>query len=140
MFYCSGTNCAKKDICKHHFTEGVVQVIDWSTMGSCSTYDSKTGRTIVGDGYYCGDNGDYDKFVSIYEDMIKERIDLCDRVIQPFIESSEEDLTGKMLSMTTVNEWINALGQKTMEQIHEEEKDHPTLAVYDHYMGRLEGI
>lgn len=72
------------------------------------------------------------------EEIIKQRLDLCEREVTPLIEKSIEEVNDISVSREKFQEYLTALGQFTMSQIAEVKE--PVLSVYDHYQGRLEGI
>lgn len=72
------------------------------------------------------------------EEIIRQRLDLCEREVTPLIEKSIEEVNDISVSREKFQEYLAALGQFTMSQITEVKE--PVLSVYDHYQGRLEGI
>lgn len=69
MIYCPGEFCEKRDTCKYHLTEGLAQVLDWSTYGSGRWCSDSEGNSHSECTFDCGDNGNYKK----YEEVKKVR-------------------------------------------------------------------
>jgi hypothetical protein len=72
------------------------------------------------------------------EKIIKQRIKLCDTEVAPLLEKKDEELTNITITPKRFKEYIEAIGQKTMQLADEIEE--PTLSVYDRYCGRVHGF
>lgn len=60
--YCNPINCKKAKECERYIGNHICTtnyLEDYSTMGSC-TMNSENKLEII---YYCGDNGNYNKFI-----------------------------------------------------------------------------
>ena len=62
MIWCPGEDCKKRETCKHHFTEGIAQVIDWSSYGTFRAWLDKDGNYKSESTWDCGDKGNYQKY------------------------------------------------------------------------------
>ena len=72
------------------------------------------------------------------DSLIKERLDFCKEKVVPLIETKPEDIKNVKLTRKEFEEHLIALGQFSMYQA--ESVETKTLAAYDHYAGRVEGI
>ena len=72
------------------------------------------------------------------EKIIQQRIELCDTEVEPILKKKNEELTDTTITPARLKEYIEAIGQKTM-QLAGEIKE-PILSAYDHYCGRLYGM
>ena len=72
------------------------------------------------------------------EKIIQQRIELCDTEVEPILKKKDEELTDITITPNRLKEYVDAIGQKTMQLTDEIET--PTLSAYDHYCGRLYGM
>lgn len=72
------------------------------------------------------------------EKIIQQRIKLCDAEVEPLLKKKDEELTGISITPNRLKEYIDAIGQKTL-QLDSELKEH-ILGAHSHYRGRIEGM
>ena len=72
------------------------------------------------------------------EEIIKQRLELCKKEVAPLIENKLEDLDGITISRKQFEDYVDALGQTFLKYAGDVKE--PTLATYDHYLGRMTGI
>ena len=72
------------------------------------------------------------------DDIIQHRIKLCEDEVIPILKATPEECSSIKISRKQFEDYIYAIGQKSMALALEVKE--PTLATYDHYLGRVEGI
>ena len=72
------------------------------------------------------------------EEIIKQRLELCEKEVAPLMETRLEELEGITITRKQFEDYVDALGQTFLKYAGEVKE--PTLSVYDNYSGRLTGI
>lgn len=72
------------------------------------------------------------------EKIIQQRIELCDTEVEPILQKKDEELTDITITPNRLMEYIDAIGQKTLQRVSEVKE--PTLSVYDYYRGQVNGM
>lgn len=72
------------------------------------------------------------------EEIIKQRLELCEKEVVPLMEKKFEELDGITITRKQFEDYVDALGQTFLEYAGNVEV--PILATYDHYKGRVASI
>ena len=72
------------------------------------------------------------------EKIIQQRIELCDTEVTPILQKKDEELADTTITPTRLKEYIDAIGQKTLQLVSEIKE--PTLSTYDYYRGQVGGV
>lgn len=72
------------------------------------------------------------------KEIVRQRLELCEKEVVPLIENELEDLDGITISHKQFEDYVDALGQTFLTCAGDVKEQ--TLATYDHYFGRMTAI
>lgn len=72
------------------------------------------------------------------DSLIKQRLELYEKEVDPILKASPKELENISFTRQQFEDYVHAVGQKFMQLAVDREV--PTLAPYDHYMGGVDGV